>query len=743
MRLSLVSLVSLFGSVLLAFPTAADEPAAPSVKELAARVKASIVVISHGGREGGQQGLGTGFIIDQAGLVATNLHVIGEARPITVQTAAGKSLKVTAVEASDRAMDLAIVRVETLDNLPALELADSEAIDQGEPVVVMGNPQGLKHSVVSGVVSGRREFDGRKMIQLAMPVEPGNSGGPVIDAQGRVLGIVTMKSLVTDNLGFAVEINALKTLLARPNPVPIDRWLTIGTVDLAQWEPLFGARWQQRAGRILAGGSGSGFGGRALLLAREAPPELPYEIAVTVKLDDESGAAGLAFHADGDEKHYGFYPSAGKLRLSRFDGPDVFSWRVLIERPSSAYLPGEWNRLKVRVEKGKLSCYVNEELAFASTDDVFTSGRIGLAKFRTTEAQFRQFAVGKELPSHKPSPEAIAKISAQIEKLPAWAETLPPAAASLAGERPQDAQAVLLTRAAELESRARELKLLAGDVRLASVLAEFEKLAGPMVKEIDLLRAALTIAALDEEDLDVAAYVKHVERMAAEVQKKLPPQAGAGEKLATLNDYLFKGNGFHGSRSDYYHRANSYLNRVIDDREGLPITLSVLYLELARRLGVKLEGVGLPGHFVVRHVPERGEPQLIDVFEGGVPLSREAAEKKVLEFTGEAATDAHFKATGERQILLRMLQNLLGVAQGGKAPDREAIGRYTSAMLVLDPALVRERGLRAVVRWETGRRDAAVADIDAILAAKPDGIDLEELRNMRDYFQANKPPALK
>ena len=87
-----------------------------------------------------------------------------------------------------------------------------------------------------------------------------------------------------------------------------------------------------------------------------------------------------------------------------------------------------------------------------------------------------------------------------------------------------------------------------------------------------------------------------------------------------------------------------------------------------------------------------------------------------------------------------MLQNLLGIAQRGpKGPDREAIQRYTSAMLVLDPSLVRERGLRAVVRWETGRRDAAVADIQTILDAKPEGIDLDELRKMQEFFRTNRP----
>ena len=122
-------------------------------------------------------------------------------------------------------------------------------------------------------------------------------------------------------------------------------------------------------------------------------------------------------------------------------------------------------------------------------------------------------------------------------------------------------------------------------------------------------------------------------------------------------------------------------------------------------------------------------------------MSRGQADQKVLELTGEPAIEEHFRPVHPRQMLLRMLQNLLGVAQRGeKGPDREAIGRYTSAMLVLDPSLVRERGLRAVVRWETGRRDVAVADIQAILDAKPAGIDLDELRNMQEFFRTSKSP---
>ena len=89
-----------------------------------------------------------------------------------------------------------------------------------------------------------------------------------------------------------------------------------------------------------------------------APPS-----TLKVKYAPEDGAAGIAFCADGGDKHYGFYPTNGKLRLSRFEGPDVFSWQVLVEKPSEHYKPGDWNRLKVRVEKDKLQCFVNDNCA--------------------------------------------------------------------------------------------------------------------------------------------------------------------------------------------------------------------------------------------------------------------------------------------------------------------------------------------------------------------------------------------
>src|SRR5437660_3913173 len=172
-------------------------PVDTSVEKVAAAARQAVVVITYTGREGKREGLGTGFVVGADGLIATNLHVLGEARPITVQLADGARHDVTAIHAFDRSLDLALIRIDA-KGLTALELGDSDKLKQGQPVVAMGNPQGLTHSVVAGIVSGTPEINGRPMIQLAIPIEPGNSGGPLLDLKGRVQGIITMKALTAN-----------------------------------------------------------------------------------------------------------------------------------------------------------------------------------------------------------------------------------------------------------------------------------------------------------------------------------------------------------------------------------------------------------------------------------------------------------------------------------------------------------------------------------------------------------------
>lgn len=730
-------LVGAMGAVAVAV-RAEEQP--KTVSQIAEAAKPAVVVVRQIGRDGKEFGVGSGFIVDAAGLIATNMHVIGEARRIVVKLHDGSTHEATAVHAWDRKLDLAVVRIDA-KGLTALPLGDSTALPQGERVVAMGNPLGLEHSVVEGVVSARREMDEINMIQLAIPIEAGNSGGPLLNMQGQAMGLLTMKSLVTENLGFAVPVEALKPLLEKPNPIPMTRWLTIGAIDGQRWTSLFGARWRQRAGRIIVEGEGDGFGGRALLLSTTQPPQESYEATVTVRLDDESGAAGLAFGSDGGDKHWGFYPSGGQLRLTRFNGPSVFTWQVLHDTASEHYRPGDWNTLKVRVEKDRLRCFVNGRAVIEQPVNGPITGRAGLCKFRETHATFRQFRIAAELADETIDAAEAAKLSERIGDVPA------------AGELPRDlieslrpdadaALSLLRDRASRLEQQADQLRRLAEAVHHRRVIAELTAALEGEEPAIDLFHAALLVAKLDNEEVDIEAYRAEVDRMGREVRQSLADfdQADASAKLAALDRYLFIDNGYHGSRTDYYNRSNSYLNEVLDDREGLPITLSVLYMEVGRRIGLNIAGVPLPGHFVVRFEPdgEGASPQLIDVFDGGKRMTRQEAEQRVMATIGRPLEPGDLAPATKRQIIIRMIRNVMNIAYQDN-PEGGAM-RYLDALVALDPADAQARWVRMIMQGRIGAYAGALEDADWLLEHGGEGIDPHRVEQFRRALMQRRGP---
>jgi serine protease Do len=696
-----------------------------TVEALAEKAKPSIAVILHTGRQGKQAGLGAGFVIDD-GLIATNYHVIGDGRPITVQFPDGSKFDVVEVVASDRHLDLAVLKINAKTPAP-LPLETGETKD-GQAIVVLGHPLGLKHSVVAGVLSGKREVEGVSMLQIALPIEPGNSGGPVLNMAGKVVGVVSMKSLVTPNLGFAIPVKDLQGLLKRPNPVPMSRWVTLGRLDPAEWRTEYAGNWRQRAGRILVDGVGSGFGGRSLCFAkRPIPQEFPYEVAVSVKLDDEKGAAGLIFGGSGVDNHFGFYPSAGKLRLTKFAGPEVFQWKILHDQPSDHYRPGEWNTLKVRVEKDRAKCYVNNQLVYDEKGIELFGRELGLAKFRETKAEFKKFAAAKSIDAPTAAPEEVARLKAEIA---AWKDIKPLADDSPLRKTPTETMSALRERALQLEKQAEQLRKLAQRVHESRVLDDLAKAASKSEAEVDLLRGALLIAKLDNEDLDVDAYVREVDRLAREIAAAVPKKGDEEKTLETLNAALFKERGFHGSRHDYYARNNSYLNEVIDDREGLPITLAVLYMELARRLDLKVVGLPIPGHFVVRHEPVGLPPYIIDVFEGGKTMTNQEAMERIVRATGALPRKKDLAAASKKAILVRILHNLINIAEGEK--DRDGVLRYLDAVLTIDDKSHDERFARAVMRMQAGRTLEAIGDCDFLLEnANENEIDIDRVHELR------------
>jgi len=718
-----------------------------SLEDVAAKAKPSIVVITFEGRDGKHQGLGSGFIISPDGLVATNLHVIGEGRAVSVQLADGRTFEPTLVEGYDRKFDLALLRINAKD-LPTVPLGDEKTLRQGQSVLALGNPLGLKHSLFSGIVSGSREIEGREMVQVSMPIEQGNSGGPLLDLEGRVQGIITMKSLVTANLGFAIPVSDLKRLVDKPNPTPMDRWLTIGRIDPKEWKTVGGGKWRQRAGRLLVEGSGDGFGGRCLLISRSEPSDGAFELSVQVKLQPESGAAGLIFCSDDGDRHYGFYPSAGRLRLSRFEGPDVYSWNVLSEVASEAYRPGEWNQLRVKFAEGDIQCFVNDTLVIRSSDSGLKSGRVGLAKFRETQAEFKHLRVGMAVAE----PAAAEGLNGRIDEVVASLDPNVPLSPSTPGRLLGDGDPAisgLRTRARQLERRAEQLRKLANEVHEAAIRDKLKQIASRPGEDMNLIEAALLIARLDNEDVDIPAYLSEVDRMSRELLEragKLPAVEGAGDpankaaitaasrqRLDLLRSYLYVEEGFHGTRGEYNHRSNSYLNEVLDDREGIPITLAVLFLELGRRLNLPLEGVGFPGRFLVRFNPAEGPSEYLDVFESAKSLSETDLQGLAVDFAGRALQPTDTTAFSKSAILVRMLSNLLNTAR--REEDGVAMLRYVEAILSVDDSRGEERFIRAVLYFQNGRKGEALAEARWLLDHKPEGVDLNRVQRFIDVLE--------
>lgn len=689
---------------------------------LAKEKRSSIVVITQEGRDGKISGTGTGFVISKDGLIATCAHVIGESRPINVRFEDGKEYEVTEIFAWDRKLDLAILKIEAKD-LIELELAKENTAKQGTKVIAIGNPQGLEFSVVSGIISGLREIEGSSLIQIAIPIEPGNSGGPLLDTKGNVQGILNMKSAITENLGFAIPVQDLIRLLEKPNKIAMKNWLTIGQLNSALWKPIMGANWKQRAGKIMVTKPGNGFGGRSLCIFKKEIPEIPYEVKVEVKLTERSGAAGLIFESDGKNKHYGFYPSEGNIRLTRFEGPDVFSWSILDQVSTELYRPEEWNRLRIRVEEEKIIGYLNGEKISELTDAVLRGGKVGLAKFRSTEAEFKHFELGKELSPKVTPKETIKELTQKIDLL--MQDPINDEAIAGLNSDVSASKSILRKKIKELKETANSLKRIHDQVHREHIT---KKLINELNKgdKSDLALCALLIAQHDNQELDIEIYHSEINRMATDLKALINPEDSKEKKVAVISKYLFEDNGYHGSRTDYYNRSNSYLNEVIDDREGIPITLSVIFIELASRINLELKGLGLPGHFVVFY-NEEGKRKIVDPFNNGKNISTEEADQIVKNQLGSGKS-SEYDAADSLSIIKRMIYNLKGITIDNKEYS-DALN-YVNLLIQIDPNDPQERLSRAILNIQNKQEQRAKSDLEWLLKTKPEGINLQRIQEL-------------
>ena len=255
----------------------------------------------------------------------------------------------------------------------------------------------------------------------------------------------------------------------------------------------------------------------------------------------------------------------------------------------------------------------------------------------------------------------------------------------------------------------------------------FARLVRRPETEIGLAEAALLIAKEEYRGLDVAHYLGCLDAMAATVRARL---GAVGDPVAVtvgLSDYLFRELGFRGNTEDYYDPRNSFLNEVLDRRLGIPITLSAMYMELARRLGVPIHGVGMPGHFLVKCVTESAEI-VIDPFNQGAVVTPADCQRLLDRISGgKLSFEPRFlSCIGTRHILTRILNNLKAIYV-----NREEFAKALSVverLLLLDPESATEMRDRGLLLFQLKRYPEAMADLQRYLLRAGSAEDAETIR---------------
>jgi regulator of sirC expression with transglutaminase-like and TPR domain len=265
----------------------------------------------------------------------------------------------------------------------------------------------------------------------------------------------------------------------------------------------------------------------------------------------------------------------------------------------------------------------------------------------------------------------------------------------------------------------------------AELIETFSVFVAPEIEDekIDLIRAALAIARTEYPNLDIEMYAARMEQLARRVAALVPnpePQLAR----AALNRLLFEELNLRGNREDYYDPRNSFLNDVLDRGLGIPITLSIVYMEVAKRVGFSLAGVGMPGHFLLKHYGQEGQEMLIDCFNRGDVLTRQDCQSRLDEiYSGEMTLRPEFlHPISRRQILTRMLNNLKTVYLSTRN-FRKALP-IADLILVIYPQSAEDVKQRALLRYSMGLQRLAAEDLDEYLKISPKASDAEEIRQM-------------
>ncbi len=241
--------------------------------------------------------------------------------------------------------------------------------------------------------------------------------------------------------------------------------------------------------------------------------------------------------------------------------------------------------------------------------------------------------------------------------------------------------AVPLLQEAEIEQpeMADRILTILEEIRGGKLEEELARLVALPQEWMDLEAGAFLIARYAYPTLEVDLYRRQLDEMAQEVRDRIGPRASGEETVKTLNRYLFTEQGFKGNTKNYYELENSYINRVIDRRTGIPISLSTVYLIIGKRLGLPVQGIGMPGHFLVKFESERYKI-FVDCFNGGALLTEKNCQRFLTE-AGYGFDEKYLQQSPVRAILSRMIKNLLAIYAKLDDPLKKA--RFTRFMELL------------------------------------------------------------
>ena len=276
----------------------------------------------------------------------------------------------------------------------------------------------------------------------------------------------------------------------------------------------------------------------------------------------------------------------------------------------------------------------------------------------------------------------------------------------------------------------------AGKLLAQRVRASFAEEVARTDESIRLDRAALLIAAEDEvyKNLDVGEYLARLDKLGELARARINDSTGA-EGVEAFNHFMFEEMGFAGNQLDYYDPRNSFLNQVIDRRMGIPITLSILYMETGRRAGLRVEGISLPSHFIVRaRHGDASEVTLVDPFHGTTLSLEDCQDRLDTIYDGQVLlTEEHLRPATKREILARMLTNLKLIYAQAKT-YRQALAIVERIQLVT-PGAISEHRDRAALLMQLDRLSEAIKETEIYLRLAPKAPDADEARERLHLLQ--------